>query len=74
VITVVAVIAGAALVLALGVAAAVDAFRQTGRWSARHDTDPWRWSRSDDVEIERWLQHPSTPSEASNGSAVCSEE
>jgi hypothetical protein len=73
-ITVLALLAGAMLLLALGVAAVVDAYRQTAAWSARHGAGQHRWTAMDDLQTARLLQHPVTPSRARNGSALCSEE
>jgi hypothetical protein len=73
-ITVLALVGAGVLVLALGLAAAVDLFRQTAAWSARHDTAPHGWTALDDVQIARLLQHPAVSSEARNGSALDSGE
>jgi hypothetical protein len=73
-ITVLALLAGGALLAALGAAAARDLFRQTAAWSARHDPTPHGWTSVDDAQIARLLQHPAMPSEARNRSALSSEE
>jgi hypothetical protein len=56
--TVIALLALGALVLALGVAAAADLFRQTAAWSDRHGDDAPGWTMTDDAQIARLLQHP----------------
>jgi hypothetical protein len=82
-ITVFALLAGGALLVALGAATVRDVFRQTGAWSARHGATPrattrqtvqHRWSALDDVQIARLLQHPAVRSEAGHGAALSSEE
>jgi hypothetical protein len=49
------------VLLAFAVVAAVDVFRQTAAWSARHDDDAHGWTTTDDDQIARLLQHPAMP-------------
>jgi hypothetical protein len=73
-IAVLAVLVAALLLLALAVAAAVDVFRQTAAWSARHSAGPQPWTATDDVQVARMLRHPAMPSGTRTGSALCSEQ
>jgi hypothetical protein len=73
-ITVVALLAGVVILLALGLAAAVDVFRQTAAWSDRHGHAQHGWTATDDLQTTRLLQHPAVPSGARTSSALCSEE